>query len=107
MRQLFTVVTALMACYLAWVIGVAIRHESIFVAGPRIAQDPWTWVTIVDLYLGFVLAGAVIIARERQVARWLPWVVGILVLGNLATAVYAVRWVLGGSANARHLPQTG
>lgn len=100
-RSIFVAVTLLAALYLAWTIGVAIRLESVFVAGPRIAQDPWTWVTIVDLYVGFLVAGGLIVAREREPVRWLPWLVGIVVLGNLVTAAYAVRWL---ASTARGVP---
>jgi hypothetical protein len=95
MRRIFAVVLVVAAGYLSWTIGVAARTESVFVAGPRIAQDPWTWVTIVDLYLGFLLAAGLIVARERRLARWLPWLAAILVLGNLATAAYAIVWLFG------------
>lgn len=103
-RTTFIAVTVLVALYLAWTIGVALGAESLFVAGPRIAKDPWTWVTIVDLYLGFLLAGGLIVARERRVLRWLPWLVGLLALGNLATAAYAVVWVARTARNVPLLP---
>lgn len=103
-RSIFIAVTVLVALYLAWTIGVALRAESLFVAGPRIAQDPWTWVTIVDLYLGFLVTAGVIVARERRPRRWLPWLVGLLTLGNLATAAYAVLWVASTAGAVPLLP---
>ena len=77
-------------------IVVALGTESVLVAGPRIAQDPWAWVTIVDLYLGFLVFGGYVVARERRAVRALPWLVAIFCLGNLASAAY-VGWAL-----ARH-----
>jgi hypothetical protein len=92
----FVVLIAAWAAYLAWTIVLAASVESVFVAGPRMARDPWTWVTIVDVYLGFVAFGAFIVARERRAARYLPWLAGVFVLGNVVSAVY-LAWVL-----ARH-----
>lgn len=48
----------------------------------------WGKVTLVDLYVGLALFGAWIGIRER---RWLPvsiWWVGLVLLGNLAAALY-------------------
>jgi hypothetical protein len=94
---LFVVITLLMTGLLAWNIGVAISVESVFVAGPRLASDPWGWVTILDLYLGFLFFAGYLVARERSVLRALPWLVGLFCLGNLAAAVYIV-WSLHASA---------
>lgn len=55
---------------------------------------PWGRVTLVDLAAGFVVVGAIIVVRERDPFRWLPWLVGLLVLGNLVTALY-VLYALG------------
>lgn len=54
---------------------------------------PWGKVSLVDLFVGLFLVAVVIIWRERQVRRWLPWVVALLVLGNLTTGAYLI-WAL-------------
>lgn len=92
-RRLLLAALAAACLYLAWTIAVALRAESVFTAGPRIVQEPWTWVTVVDLYLGFLIAGGVIVLRERAWRRALPWLVAMFCLGNLATAAYAA-WAL-------------
>ena len=94
--RVFVTVLLAWAAYLAWTIVSALQVESVFVAGPRLARDPWTWVTIVDVYLGFVVFAGFLVARERRPARYLPWLAGVFVLGNVVSAVY-LAWVL-----ARH-----
>ncbi len=49
----------------------------------------WGRVTLIDLYVGLVLFGGWILLRERS-ARAIPWLVALIVLGNLAAAVYAL-----------------
>lgn len=92
----YVIVLVAWAAYLAWTIVAAMHVESVLAAGPRIAQDPWTWVTITDVYLGFVVFAAFLVARERRFSRCLPWLVGVFLLGNVVTAGY-LAWVL-----ARH-----
>jgi len=90
----FVVLIVAWGAYLAWSIALALGAESVFVAGPRMAGDPWGWVTIVDVYLGFVVLGAFIVARERRLARALPWLAGLFVLGNVAGAAYLASILL-------------
>jgi hypothetical protein len=54
---------------------------------------PWGRVGLVDLFVGLALVIAIVIWRERDPRRWIPWTIGIVVLGNLATAAY-VLWAL-------------
>jgi hypothetical protein len=93
LKPLFIVLTAVLAVLLLWNIGVALRAESLLVAGPRLAADPWGWVTIIDVYLGFVVFAGYLCVREGRASRALPWLAAIAVLGNVATAAY-VLWVL-------------
>lgn len=93
-RSIYLLAVTALAALLSWEIGVAIRAESLFVAGPRLAADPWGWVTIVDVYLGFVVFGGYLCLREGRAVRAVPWLLAIAVLGNVATAAY-VLWVVG------------
>ena len=53
-----------------------------------IVADPWGVVTLIDLYVGFVLASIVIWIVEKSPMRALLWIVPIYVLGNIITAVW-------------------
>ena len=54
---------------------------------------PWGRVGLVDLFVGLGLVIAVVVWRERDPRRWVPWVLAVVVLGNLATAAYLL-WAL-------------
>lgn len=74
-------------------IGIGIAAGGIASDFAAVWAIPWGRVGLVDLFVGLALAVAIVIWREREPRRWLPWVVAIVVLGNLATAAY-VLWVL-------------
>ena len=57
--------------------------------GTKLLGMPWGIVSLVDLYVGFILFSAWIVYREKA---WLPsviWVVLMMVLGFWAGALYA------------------
>ena len=54
-----------------------------------IPQLPWGIVSLVDLYAGFTLFGLWIAYKEPPFKTFL-WVIGLILLGNLTTAVYVV-----------------
>lgn len=61
---------------------------------------PWGRVGLVDLFVGLGVAIVLVVWRERDPRRWVPWTIGILALGNLATAAY-VLWALRGPRGGR------
>ena len=58
--------------------------------GAVLMRMPWGVVSVIDVYTGGALFAGWIAARERSAARTAAWVVAIVVLGNLATSVYAL-----------------
>ena len=57
-----------------------------------IIADPWGVVTLIDLYVGFILASIVIWTVEESPVRALLWIAPIYFLGNVVTAVWlAIR----------------
>ena len=82
-----TIMTSLMAA--AIVYGIA---SGGFVEGVRtVLENPWGRVTLVDLVVGFVLAGAWLGWREQSVAKSVPWWIAMVVTGNLALGIYVIR----------------
>lgn len=61
--------------------------------GRTILELAWGRVTLIDLYIGLALFGGWIVIRDGW-ARAGPWFVALVVLGNLAAAVYAFRAAL-------------
>jgi hypothetical protein len=60
---------------------------------------PLAQAVLVDLYLGLILFAVWIAYREQRWQRALPWIVALMVLGNLVTCAY-IFWALhtsGGS----------
>lgn len=56
-----------------------------------ILEAPWGRVTFIDLVIGLVLIGTWIVWRERSLAKAIPWLVGLVVTGNLASGLYIAR----------------
>ena len=84
------------------ILGAAILLASVFWAASQasigasfqaIVADPWGVVSLIDLYLGFVLISIVIWLFERSPIRALCWIVPIYVLGNTVSAVW-LAWQL-------------
>ena len=50
---------------------------------------PWGVVSLVDLYSGFILVGIWIYYKEKLISA-LIWILFLVTLGNLTTAVYVI-----------------
>lgn len=83
---------------IGWTVALAMAAAIVYgiVAGgfsdglSSLLDAPWGRVTIIDLYLGFVLFGAWIWYRERSMARSVPWWIALAVGGNLTAGIYLV-----------------
>lgn len=53
-----------------------------------IVNNPWGLVTLVDLYLGFAVISALLIAVEGFSVRAILWIVALLCLGNVVSAFW-------------------
>jgi hypothetical protein len=54
----------------------------------------WTIATLFDAYFGFLVFYAWLAWKERGLAARLGWLVGVLLLGNMAMAAYGIREAL-------------
>lgn len=63
--------------------------------------ERWGIVTLLDLYGGFLVTSIWIAVLERRTRRVIPWIIGILLLGNLVTALY-VLWRLRSATSITH-----
>ncbi|MCR9238789.1 MAG: hypothetical protein NXI17_19145 [Alphaproteobacteria bacterium] len=59
-------------------------------AGDFLLGKPWGIVSMVDLYLGFLLSAVVIFYAEPDKKVALIWLLPIFVLGNVVTALWFV-----------------
>ena len=56
--------------------------------GAQLLSNPWGIVSIVDLYVGFMLFSGWIIYREGSLIRSIVWVFFMMVLGFFTGALY-------------------
>ena len=58
--------------------------------GAALLSNPWGIVSIVDLYVGFILFSGWIIYREKSVLRSIIWVVLMMILGFFTGSLYSL-----------------
>ena len=56
--------------------------------GAALLSNPWGIVSIVDLYVGFILFSMWIVYREKSVSRSIIWVILMMVLGFFTGSLY-------------------
>jgi hypothetical protein len=56
--------------------------------GKQLLSMPWGIVSLVDLYVGFVLFSGWIVYREKSVVRSVAWVILMMVLGFWTASLY-------------------
>jgi len=59
-----------------------------FGEGSMLFDMPWGIVSLVDLYVGFILFSAWIVYRESSLAAKIIWVVLMMVLGFFTASLY-------------------
>lgn len=68
-------------------IGTAAQTEDVFTGLATVNSTPWGKVTLADLSLGLFLVAAWMVALNGWKHAF-PWLIGLLLLGNLATLVF-------------------
>ena len=58
--------------------------------GNVLLSMPWGIVSLVDLYVGFILFSGWIVYREKSLARSIAWVVLMMVLGFFTASLYTL-----------------
>lgn len=56
--------------------------------GAQLIRMPWGIVSLVDLYVGFILFSAWIVYRERKLLPATLWVIVMMIMGFWAGALY-------------------
>ena len=88
LRIFLCAIALLLAACIVWAGFIANSH--LFDDGGKILEEPWGVVTMVDLYVGFTVAGLIILIVEPN--KWVgaAWAAPIFILGNVVTAVWLV-----------------
>lgn len=63
-------------------------YGDFFADGRELFSNPWGIVSLVDLYVGFILFSVWIIYRKNSVVRSIIWVFFMMVLGFFTGALY-------------------
>ena len=61
-----------------------------FGEGGKLASMPWGVVSLVDLYIGFILFSGWIIYREKSLLVAIAWTIAMMLLGFFAGSLYAL-----------------
>lgn len=62
-----------------------------FVDGAALFDNPWGVMSLIDLYVGFVLFSLWIVYRETSKLGILLWVVAIMILGFFTGCIYILK----------------
>jgi hypothetical protein len=87
--RLAKIVTALGAVAMTAALVYAFTQGDIASEGAQLLSMPWGIVSLVDLYVGFILFSGWILYREASPVRAWVWVAFMMVLGFLTASVYA------------------
>lgn len=73
---------------IVWAMGADDRGLNIVLLD--MLGQPWTLVTLIDLYLGFFISAAIIVLVERSWGLRLFWALPVFFLGNVWAALWLV-----------------
>jgi hypothetical protein len=92
LKRIVQLVLLLGAAYLSGLIVWAFTQAPFWASFGHIMSMPWGYVSLVDLYLGFLCTYVVIYLNEPSKKIAFLWMVAIFFLGNLVTALWVVFW---------------
>jgi len=67
--------------------------------GAQLVRMPWGIVSLIDVYVGFILFSGWIVYRERSLPLAFVLVVLVMVLGNFIASAYALRALINSKGN--------
>lgn len=86
LRVFFLVVLVSMLAVTSWASGVV----ALWKIPAEVIGHPWMIATLFDAYWGFLTFYIWIVYKESSWAARIGWLIGVLLLGNIAMAVYAL-----------------
>ncbi|MBK6604041.1 MAG: DUF1475 family protein [Leptospiraceae bacterium] len=63
---------------------------NLFTHLPTLIKDPWVIATLFDAYYGFITFYLWVCYKENSMIARLLWLIGIMLLGNIAMAIYVL-----------------
>ncbi len=97
LRIFFLVVLASMLAVTSW----ASMDTALWKIPREVVAHPWFIATLFDTYFGFLTFYLWVIYKESSWLARIAWLIAILLLGNIAMAVYALIQLFRVSSDAR------
>jgi hypothetical protein len=97
LRGFFIVVLVAMLSVTSW----ASFHCALWDTPRAVVGHPWFIATMFDTYFGFLTFFCWVAYKERSVGARLAWLVAILLLGNIAMAIYMLITLFRVPADAK------
>ena len=69
--------------------------------GKQLLSMPWGIVSLVDLYVGFILFSGWIVYREKSAVRSVIWVIFMMILGFWTASLYTLIALQASDGNWR------
>ncbi len=84
LKIIFSFILVSMLCVTTW----ASLELNLFTHLPNLIKDPWVIATLFDAYYGFITFFLWVCYKENSFLSKLIWFIGIMLLGNIAMAIY-------------------
>jgi hypothetical protein len=84
LKIIFSFILISMLCVTTW----ASLELNLFTHLPNLIKDPWVIATLFDAYYGFLTFFLWVCYKENSVIAKLLWFIAIMLLGNIAMAIY-------------------
>lgn len=97
LRSFFVIVIVSMLCVTSW----ASTKCALWEIPGAVGGHPWFIATLFDTYWAFLTFYCWVAYKETAWLARIGWLLGILLLGNIAMAVYMLIQLFGVPANAR------
>ena len=88
--KMLAIMATLGALAMTVILVYALVEGSFVGEGRQLLAMPWGSVSLVDLYVGFLLFAAWILYREGITPPSLLWIAAVLILGILAICLYVL-----------------
>ena len=90
LKVLFAAILVAMIAVTTW----ASFDRNVVTAAVDLWRDPWGRATLFDTYFAFLTIYLWIAWKQRTVAARIGWFLGVMLLGNIAIALFLLRELL-------------
>jgi hypothetical protein len=88
MINILKLIFASIFIYMIYMTTMTSLQLNLFTHLPTLLKDPWAVATLWDAYFGFLTFYVWVYYKENSIVSKLIWFVAIMLLGNIAMALY-------------------